>query len=95
MAPREGKEVDRRHIKKDLVGAAQRIAQHAMHLGADELRELDEIADRLAEIHTSTKSCYNLRKQHGELPMPPWGTRYAFWWERVWWWLRRVLASGK
>lgn len=95
MAPRAGKPVNRRHITKDLVGAAQRIAQHSKHLGAPELRELDKIADRLAEIHANEKSCYDLRKQHGDLPMPPWGIRYAFWWDRAWWWLRRHLSSEK
>jgi hypothetical protein len=95
MAPREGKPVDRTHVKKDLLGAAQRLAQHYKHLSVAELRELDEIVDQLAKMHTSEKSCLDLRRQHSDLPMPPWGTRYAFWWERAWWWLKRTLSSRR
>lgn len=89
MTPREGEPVNRTHIRKDLVGAAQRIAQHAKHLSAEEIRELDEIADQLSRIHADDVACENLRKRYSDLPAPPWGTRYAFWWQRAWWWIER------
>ncbi|MFE9099765.1 hypothetical protein [Actinomadura geliboluensis] len=93
MAPRDGEPLDRSHIKKDLLGAAQRLGQHHKHLSAKELRELDKIVDELAEIHTDEDACLNLRRKYSDLPAPPWGTRYAFWWDRGWWWLRRHLTS--
>lgn len=95
MAPREGEDADREHIRQDLLLHARRLAQHARHLGAKERDELDQIVDRLSELHTDNAACANLRKRHSDLPAPPWGTRYASRWERAWWWLRRALASGK
>lgn len=94
MAPREGKPVDRTHIKKDLLGAAQRLAQHHKHLSADELRELDTIVDQLAHIHTDD-ACVRLRRNYSDLPAPPWGTRYAFWWQRAGWWISHRFSGNR
>lgn len=95
MAPREGEDADREHIRQDLLLHARRLAQHARHLSAKERDELDQIVDRLSELHTDDDACLRARRRHSDLPEPPWGTRYAPWWERAWWWLRRTLASEK
>jgi len=63
---------NRDHIKNDLLGAAQRLAQHHKHLSAEELRELDEIVDQLARVHTDADACLRLRRKYSDLPAPPW-----------------------
>lgn len=83
MTPREDAPVDRDHTRQDLLHHARRLAQHTKHLSVAELRALDELVDQLAALHTDDTKCANLARRHQD-KVPPWGARYAPWWERAW-----------
>ena len=79
-------------LKRALLRQARRLGQHIKHIREEEHRQLDELVTQLEELHSNDDACLRARRHYSDLPEPPWGTRYAFWWERAAWWLRRTLS---